>query len=132
MMDSHGLVMPCLTDVLAAQRSLAFALLIGSRATGQHHAHSDWDIALMWADGVDEWELLGQTETLRRALAETLDVAETQIDLVDLRRANLAMRVSAAQDGQPLWIGNPRGWHAFLRRTWRELEDFFWMQQHAV
>jgi len=113
-----------LAPILAAQPGLAFAALTGSRALGLQRADSDWDIALMWADGVDEWELLGQTETLRHALAQVLHVAATHIDLIDLRRANLAMRATVAHHGLPLWIGNPRGWYAFLQRTWRELEDF--------
>jgi len=58
-----------LEPVLAAQPGLAFAALTGSRALGQQRADSDWDTALMWADGVDEWELLlGQTENVRHAL----------------------------------------------------------------
>jgi len=73
-----------------------------------------------------------QTETLRRALAAALGVAQAQMDLIDLRRANLAMRASVAQHGRPLWIGNPRGWYAFLRRTWRELEDFAAERQRGL
>ena len=37
-----------LSPLLAAQPSLLFAVLVGSRATGQAHADSDWDIALQW------------------------------------------------------------------------------------
>jgi len=117
---------------LAAQPGLVFAVLTGSRAHGTHREDSDWDIALMWAHGVDEWALLGQTESLRHALAQVLDVAESKIDLIDLRRANLAMRASVAQGGLPLWIGNPRGWTAFLQRTWREMEDFCYEKERGL
>ena len=121
-----------LASVLAQESGLAFAILVGSRATGSHRPDSDWDIALMWQDGMDGWTLLGQTETLRRALAKAIGQEEAAIDLIDLRRANLAMRASVAQDGKPLWLGNPLGWEKFLQRTWREVEAFRWEKLYGT
>lgn len=121
-----------LTSVLKQESGLVFAILVGSRATGEHRPNSDWDIALMWQDGMDGWALLGQTETLRRALAKAIGEEETAIDLIDLRRANLAMRASVAQDGQPLWLGRPLAWEKFLQRTWREIEEFRWEKVYGT
>ena len=65
---------------------------------------SDWDIALQWDFTLDWMEVLGRTGTLRRKLAQNLDVAAYKIDRVELRRANLAMRASVSEDGIPLSI----------------------------
>lgn len=131
-MKTHAESLQRLATVLAQESGLAFAALVGSRATGKYRPDSDWDIALMWHDGVDEWELLGKTETLRRALAAVIDVEETAIDLIDLRRANLAMHASVAEVGQPLWLANSLYWDRFLQRTWREIEDYKWEHTYGA
>ena len=122
-------VLPC---ILRAEPQLQFAVLVGSRATGKAHAGSDWDIALQWNPAMDGMEQLGATETLRRQLAQALQTDIDQIDLVDLRRANLAMRASVAEEGLPLLGDDTLEWAQFLNRTWRDLEDFYWDQQHAA
>lgn len=124
--------MPALTQILRAEPQLAFAVLVGSRATGQAHEGSDWDIALQWAPQMDWLAVLASTETLRRKLAQALGVAEAAVDLIELRRANLAMRASVAEEGLPLAGEDSLAWAHFLRRTWRELEDFYWDKQHAA
>ncbi len=111
--------------VLAATPALEFAVLVGSRATGDATEASDLDIALQWAPGLALWTVLGRTETLRRQLAALLGVAEAAVDLIDLRRANLAMCASVAEEGQPLCGQDTLAWSRFLTRTWRELEDFY-------
>jgi len=121
-----------LAKILGEQPDLQFAVLVGSRATGVAHAHSDWDIALQWAPQLDWLTMLGKTETLRSSLAEALKVSPTAIDLIELRRANLAMRASAAEEGVPLAGQDALSWMHFLQRTWRELEDFYWEKQHAA
>jgi predicted nucleotidyltransferase len=118
--------------VLGSQPDLVFSVLVGSRAKGTAHADSDWDIALQWTPGLDLWTVLANTETLRRALAQTLQVAESRVDLIDLRRANLAMRASVAEEGLILSGEQTLPWAQFLTRTWRELEDFYWEKQHAA
>ena len=89
-------------DILQVQSELDLAVLVGSRSLGTASAHSDWDIALKWSPTLDWRTLLGNTEILRRQLAQAIGVAETAIDLIDLPRANLAMRASAAEEGKPL------------------------------
>lgn len=121
-----------LRQTLQQQPDLAFAVLVGSRATGTERPDSDWDIALQWAPTVDAYSAPGATETLRRQLAHALLQPQTTVDLIDLRRANLAMRASVAEEGQPLHIANDLDCAHFLERTWRELEQFEWEQRHAA
>ncbi len=121
-----------LTQALEAEPQLEFAVLVGSRAAGTARAASDWDIALQWSPELDWFTVLGNTETLRRKLADKLGVAATAIDLIELRRANLTMRASVAEDGLPLTGQDSLAWMHFLRRTWRELEDYYRDQQHAA
>lgn len=121
-----------LAQTLRDEPQLEFAVLVGSRALETARADSDWDIALQWAPQLDWLTVLGKTETLRRTLARQLNVAPTAIDLIELRRANLAMRASVAEDGLPLAGQDSLAWALFLQRTWRELEDFYWDKQHAA
>jgi hypothetical protein len=121
-----------LASILQGEPQLEFAVLVGSRATGTAQPQSDWDIALQWAYGTDWLATLGRTETLRHKLAAALGLSAAQIDLIDLRRANLAMRASVAEEGLPLSGEDSLAWAHFLQRTWRDLEDFYWDKQHAA
>jgi hypothetical protein len=114
---------------LRDQPELEFSVRVGSRATGTARGDSDWDIALQWSHQLDWLTVLGNTETLRRTLAHQLNAAPTAIDL---RRANLAMCASVAEDGLALAGEDSLPWARFLPRTWRELEDFYWAKQHAA
>lgn len=121
-----------LTELLLQQPQLMFSVLVGSRVTGNTHTGSDWDIALQWAPDVEWMFILGQTETLRVQLAQALHVSPQTIDLIDLRRANLAMRAAVAEEGVPLTGTDGLAWMHFLQRTWHELEEHYWEQQHAA
>ena len=65
-------------------------------------------------------------------LAQALHVSPQTIDLIDLRRANLAMRAAVAEEGVPLTGTDGLAWMHFLQRTWHELEEHYWEQQHAA
>lgn len=121
-----------LSEVLRNHPRLVFSVLIGSRATGTAHDGSDWDIAVQWSHQAEWLTVLAETETLRRKLAQAIGTAEEAIDLIDLRRANLAMRASVAEEGLPMSGDDSPAWAQFLRRTWRDLEDFYWDKQHAA
>ena len=120
-----------LQEVLAAWSELEFAVLVGSRANGTERIESDWDIALYWRDGLPWLDRVSKTEILRRELAKALGENESQVDLIDLANANLAMRANVAEDGIPLVGDQSAAWARFLRRTCRELEDFYWEKEHA-
>jgi len=121
-----------LAKILRAEPQLEFAVLVGSRATGTAYAQSDWDIALQWSPQLDWLTVLGNTEILRSKLADHLDIVPSAVDLIELRRANLTMRATVAEDGLLLAGQDSLAWAHFLRRTWRELEDFYWEKHHAA
>ncbi len=130
--DWTASVAKTLADTLAAQAGLAFAVLVGSRATGRARPDSDWDIALGWAPGMPWLQRVARTEALRRALAQALGVPEARVDLIDLANANLAMRAAVAEEGLPVYGEDDPAWARFLRRTWRELEEHYWEQLYAA
>lgn len=133
-MHATDLQLASLNHGLAQIPELELAVLVGSQASGKAHANSDWDIAIRWhrQPSADIMSLLGQTETLRRHLAQLLNVSEHNIDLIDLSRARLAMRAVAAEEGIILKGKDTLAWHYFLQRTWRELEDYYWDRIYAA
>lgn len=124
--------MVVLAQWLSSIADLEFAVLVGSRAQGAARTKSDWDIALKWRQQADWLVQLGTQESLRRGIAEILGASPDDIDLIDLPRANLAMRASAAEEGLVLKGEDTLAWARFLTRTWRELEDFYWEAAHAA
>ncbi|HQQ62941.1 MAG TPA: nucleotidyltransferase domain-containing protein [Pseudomonadales bacterium] len=120
-----------LAAVLAATPAVQFGALIGSRTSNTARDDSDWDIAVRWAI-VDGQTRIAAHEVLRRQLASAMDVQDDDIDLVDLANAGLAMRAVVAEEGLLLQANDELAWLYFLSRTWRELEDFYWEQQHAA
>ena len=81
---------------------------------------------------MDWLTVIGVMETLRETLAQAIGVDPSSIDLIELRRANLAMRASAAEEGVLFYEDDSLAWMRFLQRTWRELEDFYWEKSHAA
>ena len=106
-------------QLLQQQRTIEFAVLVGSRATGQARLDSDWDIALQWNPRLQWLDTLGKSELLRSEIARVLGITPDKVDLIDLHNANLAMRASTAEDSVPLVGDNSVAWARFLRRTWR-------------
>ncbi|MGD9889299.1 MAG: nucleotidyltransferase domain-containing protein [Halothiobacillaceae bacterium] len=121
-----------LQEHLRQQPALDFAVLVGSRAHGNAQAHSDWDIALHWQTDMDWMQRIARGETLRRELAQAISAQESDIDLIDLANSNLAMRALVAEEGVVLCGENSVAWARFLRRTWRELEEYYWEQCYAA
>jgi predicted nucleotidyltransferase len=80
-----------MADVAAAARGLRLLVLFGSRARGDAHAASDWDLGFVGSAAFDPDELLA-------ALVKTLGT--DHVDLVDLSRGGAQLRFRAARDGQ--------------------------------
>ena len=119
-------------QTLSKTEGLAFAVLVGSRAEGSAHAHSDWDIAIKWAPTLSLTEQLRRTELLRHQLRLALDLDEDRIDLIDVSGAGLTMRALVAEEGKELVVQDDLAWIRFLSATWFELEDHYWRAQHAA
>ena len=117
---------------LSQADGLAFAMLVGSRAEGGAHAHSDWDIAIQWARTLSLTEQLIRTELLRHQLRLALGLDEDKIDLIDVSGAGLTMRALVAEQGKELVVHDDLAWIRFLSATWFELEDHYWRAQHAA
>lgn len=131
MMSDHS-ELRGLQAILDAEQDLELAVLIGSRASRTARNDSDWDIAIRWALGIGFMEKLARTEELRRKLAIFLDTGERAVDLIDIPTARLAMRSVVAEEGMVLKGADSLGWHHFLQRTWREMEEHYWEQNHAA
>ena len=128
--DEQGLIAP-LQQALTAVPEILFAVLVGSRIDGSATEGSDWDIAVQWRYG-DALARIGRHELTRRRLADTIDVTEERIDLIDLSNAQLTMRALVAEEGFLLVANDELAWAKYLTRTWRELEDFYWERAHAA
>ncbi len=90
---------------------LRLLVLFGSRARGDAHEESDWDLGYLAEPGVDALALHAE-------LVEGLGTE--RVDLVDLERAGGLLRFRAARDGRALvdsnghfeafWIESVRFW----------------------
>lgn len=120
----------CLSNI----PQLELAVLIGSQVNGKALKESDWDIAIRWhrQPEVNIMTILAQTETLRRTIAQLLEVKEDKIDLIDLTTSSLTMRAVVVEEGLVLKGEETLAWHYFLQRTWRELEEYYWNQCYAA
>src|SRR4051812_49920543 len=77
---------------------LDLLLLFGSRARGDSHPGSDWDLGFLARPGFDVDRFLGRAVRL---------LGSDQVDLVDLARASGMLRFRAAADGQVLYESQP-------------------------
>ena len=71
-------------------------ILHGSRATGNIHQNSDWDIAVLTGHAISRDE----RGALRRSLATKLGAPEERIDIADLYNASPLLRYRAAMFGR--------------------------------
>jgi predicted nucleotidyltransferase len=94
---------PAILEPLArlaqATPGLEMLMVFGSRARGDAHTRSDWDIGFLGAREIDVAALLG-------AIVEI--VGSDRIDLVDLQRASGLLRYRAARDGRLVYEARPR------------------------
>jgi predicted nucleotidyltransferase len=97
-------LLQALAALAARQSGLRLLVLYGSRARGDAHARSDWDLAYRAAADFDPDALLA-------ALAEVLNA--DRIDLVDLDRAGALLRFQAARDGVLIYEREMRTFERF-------------------
>lgn len=82
--------------LLAGLPDLMAVYVFGSQATGEAHADSDLDLAVLTAGPVDPlllWQLSG----------ELADVVGVPVDLLDLRAASTVMQYQVITTGRRLW-----------------------------
>lgn len=102
--DTVASLRPRLIDLARSTPGLDLLLLFGSRARGDAHAGSDWDLGYLADARFDAAGLLA-------ALVET--VGRDDIDLVDLARAGGLLRYRAARDGDVLFESRSRAGERF-------------------
>lgn len=102
---------------LGGKGTLRLLLLFGSRARGDAHPLSDWDLGFLAGPDFD-------VATLQGRLVEALGTE--RIDLVDLASAGALLRFRAARDGMPLYE-QPGAFEAF----WLE-SVHFWCEAGPV
>ena len=121
-----------LETVLTIIPELELAILVGSRATETGSSDSDWDFAIQWSYHLGFIEQLAATEKLRKELSVILQLNMSDIDLIDIPTAHLAMRAVIAEEGVIIHGAETLSWCHFLQRTWRELEETYWEEIYAA
>lgn len=121
-----------LQECLSCRSLVLIAVLVGSRASGQIHEGSDWDLAILVDPSLPAIARFDELQRLQLLLAAESGIPVERLDLIDLSAAGLAMREQVANHGLLLKGENTLAWSHFLVRTWRELEEFAWEQQRAA
>ncbi len=116
-MDVDGAI-AALDRIVARYPGLRLLLLHGSRARGDAHARSDWDVGYL-AD--DELDHLGLTADIVAALGTD------DVDVVDLAHASALLRFAAARDGHRVYERSSDDHAAFVLQATR-----FWCDAEPV
>lgn len=106
-----------LTEV-ARKHGLALVLLFGSRAKGETHAESDWDIAVQMK-GFD-WMKYSE---ISWDIADALGIPSERLDLscADIADPLFLKKIS---DTAVLLYGDPRTYQEFLIKAFHRYEDY--------
>ena len=120
-----------LQKALSLRDDIALSFLFGSRARGDSHEQSDWDIAILFKDNTDGWNNLGKQEEIRHLLSLALAVNEDCIDLVDLYRGGLGINATIVDEGVPITGKNSLALAIYYQRVWANLEDYYWNLEHV-
>lgn len=121
-----------LKQSLASFDSLEFALLFGSRARGNSHEDSDWDIAVSFKDNTQGLENLAQREYIRHAACASLGVDADKVDVVDVYRGGLSINATIVDEAIALIGGHSLALALYYQRIWANLEDHDWNVKHAI
>jgi len=131
---SHEIIgnyMQALQKSMSLRDDIVLSFLFGSRARGDHHEQSDWDIAILFKDNTSGWDNLGKQEEVRHLLSQALSVDDDKIDLVDLYRGGLSISATVVDEGIPLTGQNSLALAVFYQRIWANLEDYYWNLEHV-
>jgi predicted nucleotidyltransferase len=120
-----------LQKTLSLSDDIVLSFLFGSRARGEHHEQSDWDIAILFKDNTSGWDNLGKQEEVRRLLSQALSIDDDKIDLVDLYRGGLSISATVVDEGIPLTGQNSLALAIYYQRVWAHIEDYYWNLEHV-
>lgn len=124
-------ILDALQKTLSLRDDIALSFLFGSKARGDSHEQSDWDIAILFKDNTNGWENLGKQEEIRHLLSRALATNDGNIDLVDLYRGGLSINATIVDEGIPLTGQNNLALAIFYQRVWANLEDYYWNLDHV-
>lgn len=102
---------------LAEQANLSLVVLFGSRATGQSHAHSDYDIAFL-APGSFPFD-----DENNLAVKIMGVIKSPHLDLTSIRRSPPLLKREIAATGIPLYEKQPGLFSDFIAGAYREFEE---------
>lgn len=111
-LELHADAIGALERLAAQTPGLDLLLLFGSRARGDAHDASDWDLGYLASGDMDYAGLLASIVHA---------VSTDRVDLVDLARASGLLRYRAARDGVVVFEARPR-----LAETFRLDALDFW------
>jgi predicted nucleotidyltransferase len=117
---------------LESCKDIEVAVLFGSQALGNATLASDYDIAVIFKEVFHGTDSIGRIEQTRRHIAASMGIADTAIDIAEIRHAGLSIRRTVAEQGLVVVGENSLAWCQFLERTWRSLDAFTWEQQRAA
>ncbi len=95
--------------------NIQLAILHGSRATGNTHANSDWDVAVLGNRKLDIKDKLA----LMDRFGEQLGIPAEKIDIADLNSDSPLLRYRVAMEGKIL-EGNMLDFRKFQIRAWKD------------
>jgi predicted nucleotidyltransferase len=112
MLDSSDRALEGLAAAARREASLELLLLFGSRARGDSHPRSDWDLGFLAGPGFDVDGFLAKAVLL---------LGSDRVDLVDLAHASGLLRFRAAAEGRVLFQSEPDRFDRF----WFEAVSFW-------
>lgn len=109
-------------DIPSQVPSLRLLVLFGSRVKETAHAQSDWDLAILTTDGVDE--TLGDWGefALYEKLGRLLQIPSDRIDIVNLKHCSPLLGYIVAREGHVLYESE-RNFLDFQLRAWKIYAD---------
>ena len=112
MPDSPDIPVDRLAVAARKEEGLELLLLFGSRARGDSHSGSDWDLGFLASPGFDVDGFLAKMVS---------SLGSDRVDLVDLAHASGLLRFRAAGEGQVLFQSEPDRFDRF----WFEAVSFW-------